>query len=122
MIIALAAGTAAASAMVAVAQPATATPVDPAAAATAAAAKAEALVASKPSILHASKYDTFQQQKVLSSHGLNYVPFKRTYKGLEVEGGDFVVMTDANGTTKYTSVAQSTPIGDLAVTPKLSDT
>ncbi|MFI5893640.1 M4 family metallopeptidase [Actinoplanes sp. NPDC051513] len=107
--------------MVAVAQPATAQPSDPAAAAKTAATKADALVASKPSVLQASSYDTFQQQKVISSHGLNYVPYLRNYKGLPVEGGDLVVMTDANGATKFTSVAQSSPIGELSVTPKLSD-
>jgi Zn-dependent metalloprotease len=120
--VALAAGTAAASALVAVAQPATAQPVDPAAAAKTAATKADALVASQPSVLQASSHDTFQQQKVISSHGLNYVPYTRSYKGFPVDGGDFVVMTDASGATKYTSVAQSSPIGELSVTPKLADT
>jgi Zn-dependent metalloprotease len=122
LIIALAAGTAAASAMVAVAGPATAQPVDPAAAAELAAANADALVASHPQIVHASSYDTFQQGKVISSGGLHYVPYQRTYKGLPVFGGDFVVVTDSAGHTKYTSVAQSSTIGDLSTTPKLSDT
>jgi hypothetical protein len=99
LIIALAAGTVAATAVVAVAQPATAQPVDPAAAAKTAATKADALVASKPSVLQASSHDTFQQQKVISSHGLNYVPYLRSYKGLPVKGGDFVVLTDATGAT-----------------------
>ena len=122
LIIAIVAGTAAASAVVAMAQPATAQPVDPAAAAKLAVTKADALVASKPALLKASKYDTFQRHQVISSHGLNYVPFTRTYKGLQVDGGDFVVMTDASGATQYTSVAQSTPIGELATSPKLADT
>jgi zinc metalloprotease ZmpA len=121
LVIALAAGTAAASAMVAVAGPATATPVDPAAAAKIAAAKADALVASKPAVLQVSSNDTFQQKPVISSHGLNYTPYTRSYKGLNVEGGDFVVMSDASGATKFTSVAQSAPIGELSITPKLSD-
>ena len=122
LIIAIVAGTAAASAVVALAQPATAQPADPAAAAKLAASKADTLVASNPGLLKASKYDTFQRHQVVSSHGLNYVPFTRTYKGLPVYGGDFVVMSDASGATKYTSVAQSSPIGDLATTPKLRDT
>ncbi|MET0424891.1 MAG: PepSY domain-containing protein, partial [Actinoplanes sp.] len=107
--------------MVVVAQPATAQPVDPAASAKQAAVKADALVASRPQILQATASDTFSQQPVISSHGLNYVPYKRTYKGLPVTGGDFVVMTDASGATKATSVAQSSPIGELSTTPKLTD-
>src|SRR4051794_1802273 len=106
--------------MVAVAGPATAQPVDPAASAKLAAAKADALVASRPQILHASSDDTFQQGKVISSGGLNYVPYQRSYKGLPVFGGDFVVVTDSAGHTKYTSVAQNSPIGDLSTTPELS--
>ncbi|MFD0520828.1 M4 family metallopeptidase [Paractinoplanes durhamensis] len=102
--------------------PATAEPIDPAAAVKLAATKADALVASKPAVLQASSSDTFQRQAVLSSHGLNYTPYLRFYKGLKVEGGDFVVLTDASGATKYTSVAQSSPIGELSVTPKIADT
>ena len=120
LIIALAAGAAAASAVVAVTGPATAQPMDPAASAKLAADKADALVASRPAVLKASKDDTFQQQKVISSAGLQYVPYSRMYKGLGVVGGDFVVVTDAAGTTKYTSVAQSSPIGALSTTPTLS--
>ena len=122
LIIALATGTAVAAAMVAVAGPATATPLDPAAAAKLAASKADSLVASKPAVLKASQYDTFQQKPVLTSHGLNYVPYTRTYKGLPVNGGDFVVMTDAAGQVKYTSVAQASPIGELSTSPKIADT
>ncbi|WP_213007707.1 M4 family metallopeptidase [Paractinoplanes toevensis] len=108
--------------MVAVAGPATAEPIDPAAATKLAASKADALIASKPAVLQASSSDTFQRQTVLSSHGLNYTPYLRFYKGLKVEGGDLVVMTDASGATKYTSVAQTSPIGELSVTPKIADT
>ncbi|MEU4243675.1 M4 family metallopeptidase [Actinoplanes sp. NPDC026619] len=122
LIIALAAGTAVAGALVAVAGPATAEPIDPAASVKLAAEKADALVASKPAFLQASASDTFQRHTVQSSHGLNYTPFTRTYKGLPVKGGDFVVMSDASGATKYTSVAQSSPIGELSTTPKISDT
>jgi len=108
--------------MVAVSGPATAQPTDPAAAAKLASSKADSLVASRPQALQASQYDTFHQLPVQSSHGLNYVPYTRTYKSLPVRGGDFVVMTDSSGATKYTSVAQSAPIGELSVTPKITDT
>jgi len=122
LIIALAAGTVAASAVVATTGPATAQPADPAASAKLAATKADALVASRPSVLRASGHDTFQQRKVISSGGLQYVPYDRMYKGLRVIGGDLVVVTDAAGQTKYTSVAQSSPIGELSTTAKLTGT
>ncbi|GAA2644937.1 M4 family metallopeptidase [Paractinoplanes durhamensis] len=86
------------------------------------AAAADALIAARPSYLHASSLDTFQRRQVISSEGINYVPFTRTYKGFPVDGGDLVVATDAAGKAVYTSVAQTSPIGDLAVTPKITDT
>jgi Zn-dependent metalloprotease len=121
LIIALAAGTAAASALVAVAGPATAQPISLAASVANGAASADALVASRPAVLHASSDEAFVQHQVISSAGMNYFPYTRTYKGLEVQGGDFVVMTDAAGATKYTSVAQDRAISNLSITPKLTD-
>jgi Zn-dependent metalloprotease/subtilisin-like proprotein convertase family protein len=120
-IIALAAGVTAASAMVVVAGPATAQPVDPVGAAKQAATKADAYVASRPRLLQAGSGDTFQQRKVFTSKGLHFVQYDRTYLGLPMIGGDFVVVTDAAGNTKYTSVAQSSPVNNLSTTPKLSD-
>ncbi|GAA2634987.1 M4 family metallopeptidase [Paractinoplanes durhamensis] len=78
------------------------------------------VVASRPQVLHAGKYDAFQQQAVASYQSLTYVPYARTYKGVTVQGGDFVVQTDAAGQAIYTSVAQSAAIGELPVTPKLT--
>ena len=121
LIIALAAGTAAASALVAVAGPATAQPISLAASVANGAASADALVASRPAVLHASSDEAFVQHQVISSAGMNYFPYTRTYKGLEVQGGDFVVMTDAAGATKYTSVAQDRAISNLSITPKITD-
>jgi zinc metalloprotease ZmpA len=106
LIIALAAGTAAASAMVAAAGPATAQPVSPAAAAANAASGASALVASRPAILKASADDAFVAGAPTVSHGLHYTPYSRTYKGLHVTGGDLVIATDDSGAVKATSVAQ----------------
>ncbi|MCY1140043.1 M4 family metallopeptidase [Actinoplanes sp. Pm04-4] len=108
--------------MVAVTGPATAAPQDPAAAAALAASKADALVAGRPSILHAGSNETFLRKKVIQSSGLNYVPYERTYNGLPVRGGDFVVVTDSAGRTKYTSVAQSSPIGELSTAAKVTST
>ncbi|GAA2601496.1 M4 family metallopeptidase [Winogradskya consettensis] len=120
LIVALAAGTAAASAAVVVAGPATAQPPSPAAAQANAASSASALIASRPSFLHVGSDDGFVQRPVISSAGMQYVPYLRTYKGLNVDGGDFVVMTDSAGNQKFTSVAQSRPITGLSTTPKVT--
>ncbi|MBL7252825.1 M4 family metallopeptidase [Paractinoplanes lichenicola] len=116
--IALAAGTAAASALVAVTGPAAAQPTGPSVDAV---AQADAVVASRPSVLRASKHDTFQRRQVYKSHGLTYAAYDRTYKGFPVKGGDFVVVTDDAGATRYTSVAQSAPIGELSTVAQIAE-
>ncbi|MGY0004469.1 M4 family metallopeptidase [Micromonospora sp. I033] len=73
-----------------------------------------------PAYLHASADDAFVQKPVISSEGTQYVPYERTYKGLPVVGGDFVLATDPAGNLKYASVAQQRAIGSLATTPKLT--
>jgi Zn-dependent metalloprotease len=67
--------------------------------------------------VHPSGDEAFVQHPVISSAGLQYVPYDRTYKGLPVLGGDFVVVTDAAGQVRYTSVAQQRAIGTVSVTP-----
>ncbi|MET7967037.1 M4 family metallopeptidase [Micromonospora sp. NPDC005305] len=114
----IAAGTAAA---VQAAPPGPAAP-DAAQARAVAADSARALVAGRPAYLHASSDDAFVQKAVISSEGTQYVPYERTYKGLPVVGGDFVLATDAAGNLKYASVAQQQAIGGLATTPKLTST
>jgi len=81
---------------------------------------AQRVVAGRPQVLRAGKWDAYQQQAVLTYHDLNYVPYTRTYKGVAVKGGDFVVQTNAAGEAMWTSVAQSAEIGDLSVTPELT--
>src|SRR5690242_3471565 len=82
--------------------------------------KAADYVKSRPSKLHASASDRFHQGDVITTKdGLQYVPFERTYKGLAVEGGDFVVVTNADGTVASTAVAQDETI-DLSTTPALT--
>ena len=112
----LAAGTAAA---VQAAPPGPAAP-NPAQARATAADSARALVANRPAYLQAGSDDAFVQKPVISSEGTQYVPYERTYRGLPVVGGDFVLATDAAGNLKYASVAQQRPIGALATTPKLT--
>ena len=89
----IAAGTAAA---VQAAPPGPAAP-NPAQARAAAADSARALVANRPAYLQAGADDAFVQKPVISSEGTQYVPYERTYKGLPVVGGDFVLATDAAG-------------------------
>ncbi|MFI7431190.1 M4 family metallopeptidase [Micromonospora sp. NPDC049836] len=117
---AAAAGLVAAGTAVAV-QAAPPSPAPDAAQARATAARsASALVANRPAYLHASADEAFVQRPVITSAGTQYVPYERTYKGLPVTGGDFVLATDAAGNLKYASVAQQQAIGDLATTPKLT--
>jgi Zn-dependent metalloprotease len=118
----IAVGTAAAVVAALTSGPASAQPSGPSAQPAAdGVATADALVASRPSALHASTHDTFHQRGVVKSAGLNYVAYDRTYKGLPVIGGDLVVVTDAAGQTKFTSVAQGSAIGELATAPKISE-
>jgi Zn-dependent metalloprotease len=81
---------------------------------------AATLVASRAPALHASADDAFVQRQVISSAGLKYVQYDRTYKGLPVYGGDFVVATNDAGQVLTTSVAQDTAINLASVTPVLT--
>jgi len=89
--------------------------------ATLAAGGAAALVAARPAQLHASANDSFAARPVITSkQGLQYVPYQRTYQGLRVYGGDFVVVTDKSGQVLSTEVAQSKPIALTSLTPAVS--
>jgi len=81
---------------------------------------ADSYVASRPSVLHASADEAFLQRSVTAYGGAQFVSYDRTYKGIPVVGGDFVVMTDSAGNAKYTSVAQTKTISNLSITPTLS--
>ncbi|WP_112246985.1 M4 family metallopeptidase [Kribbella monticola] len=84
---------------------------------TLAAQAASSLVSQLPAGLHAGKSDKFIAKPVISEQtGLQYVPYDRTFKGLPVIGGDFVVVTDEHGAVKSTSVAQTVAIPDLSTT------
>ena len=85
-----------------------------------AAQSARDLVANRPAKIHASKYDAFRAMPVQSSSGLQYVPYERTYKGLPVIGGDFVVSTDSSGKVLGTTVAQSRAVQLASVSPTVS--
>ncbi|HEX8093991.1 M4 family metallopeptidase [Jatrophihabitans sp.] len=87
--------------------PAAAVPSPKASPSVLAAQSAARLVASRSASIQASKDDAYIAHAVISTReGLQYVPYDRTYKGLPVYGGDFVVVTDAAGQVLSTSVAQ----------------
>ena len=87
---------------------------------TLAAQTARNLIASRAAALQISPHDGFRAQPVISSEGLQYVPYERTYKSLPVIGGDFVVVTNADGQVLSTSVAQTHPVGLRSVTPTVA--
>ncbi|MGI5238192.1 M4 family metallopeptidase [Dactylosporangium sp. CA-139066] len=86
----------------------------------AAAQSVDSFVKSKPSVLQPSTDDAYVQRSVTASGNAKYIAYDRTYKGLRVVGGDFVVVTDKSGATQYTSVAQTKAIGNLSTTAKIS--
>ncbi|HYQ69223.1 M4 family metallopeptidase [Actinophytocola sp.] len=85
-----------------------------------AASAASAFVAAKPAALHASASEAFTQHSVVDFKGTQYVPFDRTYKGLPVVGGDFVVVTNSSGQVMDTSVAQDQTIDLASTTPAVT--
>jgi len=69
---------------------------------------AQEVIAARPSQLYLSRYDRVHQSRATqSSDKLRFVPFERTYRGVPVVGGDFVVVVDGGGNVVYTSVAQT---------------
>ncbi|NUR69636.1 MAG: M4 family metallopeptidase [Hamadaea sp.] len=110
----------AATAATAVSPAAAPAPVTPAAASTLAANSAANLVAGKPAFLHAGSEDKFVQRSVISSAGLQFVPYERTYRDLRVLGGDFVIVTNSSGQVTATSSAQEQTIEGLSTSPKLT--
>ena len=83
-------------------------------------ANATAFVASQPALLQVSPHDAFVQGTAVPSGGLFYVPHERTYAGIPVVGGDFVVVIDGAGQIIHTSSALERPIALASVTPRLS--
>ena len=73
------------------------------------------LVTSRAPQLKVGASDKFKLTKVWSGQkGLQYSAYERTYKGLPVHGGDFVVTTDSKGRILGTSVAQKSKIGAVS--------
>ncbi|TDD89857.1 peptidase M4 family protein [Actinomadura rubrisoli] len=75
---------------------------------TVAAASADRLVAAKPAAFKKAPKDKIIRTNVTSGlRGLQHVEYGRTYDGLPVFGGDFVVTTNATGGVLSTSVDQT---------------
>jgi Zn-dependent metalloprotease len=81
---------------------------------------ATALVATGPAFLQASPHDAFVQHNIVSSSGLFYVPYERTYAGIPVVGGDFVMVMDGAGQNIHNSTALDHPISLASISPTLS--
>jgi Zn-dependent metalloprotease len=83
-------------------------------------ASAEALVAAHADAIMSSSGETYAHGNAIATGGFTYVPYERTYKGLPVVGGDFVVVTDSAGKVVTTSVAQNFRIGSIDLSPVVS--
>jgi Zn-dependent metalloprotease len=75
-----------------------------------AAAAADRIVGARVPQLHLSRHDEVHAQRTLRSGPLRFVPYERTYRGLPVVGGDFVVVVDGDGNVVFTSVAQTAKV------------
>jgi Zn-dependent metalloprotease len=85
-----------------------------------AASIAAALVRDEPGRLFAGPDDGFTQLPMITAQGWHYVPYERTYRGLPVIGGDFVVVVDPTGNVSNTSVALRHAIEEVPREPRLS--
>jgi Zn-dependent metalloprotease len=85
-----------------------------------AAQSARHLITSRAPALKISSHDGFRAQPVISSHGIQYAPYERTYRGLPVVGGDFVIVTDSHGQILTTSVAQTRQVRLASITPTVT--
>lgn len=79
---------------------------------------AQRLIDDRTAALHVSARDAFRSASVTTgARGLQYAAYERTYAGLPVFGGDFVVVTDGRGRLLDTTVAQTRTIGLTDLTP-----
>ncbi len=83
-------------------------------------AAADALAASNAPALFKSAQDVMIREAVTAgTHGLNYVSYQRTHRGLPVIGGDAVIVTDATGKVLNTAAAQDRVIS-VGITPSIT--
>ncbi|MFD0684391.1 M4 family metallopeptidase [Actinomadura fibrosa] len=96
-----------------------AVPASPSPSPQAAAASADRLVSSGRAPVHTSPKDRIVRRGVSTTGGLQYVSYERTYAGLPVRGGDFVVTTDAAGKVLSTSTTQTAALS-VGTTPTVT--
>jgi Zn-dependent metalloprotease len=74
-------------------------------------AQARAVVRRNGKAIRAAKGETYQARSVmLDPDGSRHVRFGRTYRGLPVLGGDYVIHANADGSLRDATVAQTEPI------------
>ena len=85
----------------------------------AAASSASALVATRPKLFYKGAHDQLINRPVVRQDGLQYVAYERTYKGLPVQGGDAVVVTNSAGAvlSKYVAQEQALSVDTAATIP-----
>ncbi|WFE62615.1 M4 family metallopeptidase [Micromonospora sp. WMMD714] len=87
---------------------------------TAPAARAESLLRSNPGAVQGVSGEAYQAVRTkVDANGAAHVRYTRTYQGLRVYGGDFVIHTAPDGTLAGTSVGLAAPL-TLGTTAKIS--
>ncbi|GAA2366938.1 zinc metalloprotease [Catellatospora methionotrophica] len=82
-------------------------------------AAAERALAEHPSDVRAASGDAYRIDRTISDSSGTHVRYDRTFHGLRVYGGDFVVHTAANGVYKGSSVGLAAPL-TLSTTPQIT--
>ncbi|GIE82469.1 zinc metalloprotease [Actinoplanes philippinensis] len=82
--------------------------------------RSDGLISTRPAAIAAAGGESYTAYRTkVDADGDAHVRYTRTYQGLRVYGGDFVVHTDATGKLTGTSVGLAAPL-TLATTPKVS--
>ncbi|WP_165944272.1 M4 family metallopeptidase [Micromonospora sp. KC213] len=86
------------------------------------AARAATVLRSNPGAVQGTAAEAYQAVRTkVDANGASHTRYTRTYRGLRVNGGDFVVHTAPNGTYAGSSVGLAAPL-TLSTTPRLTVT
>jgi Zn-dependent metalloprotease len=108
------------SALVATAASTSAAPSQPPPTEAQAVSRSDSLINTRPAAIVAAGGESYTAYRTkVDADGDAHVRYTRTYRGLRVYGGDFVVHTDASGALTGTSVGLAAPL-TLATTPKVT--
>ncbi|GAA2718296.1 M4 family metallopeptidase [Micromonospora olivasterospora] len=84
------------------------------------AARAESILRSNPGAVQGASGEAYQAVRTkVDANGASHTKYTRTYHGLRVYGGDFVIHTAADGAYAGSSVGLAAPLA-LSTTPKVS--